>query len=177
MVGDRLDRVVICLLPVEPPVLRDGLLRTIILPVDCLVLVEPLEILGDVRGREIVVRLEVLRLLLELRLDILGLELRLDVIVLERLGVEFRVEALGALLRLEDLGGLDRLTLLVFDLRDDELEAAVVRLLLLLELPLFRELLAAKTGSEANTKIEMQKAKIKEVIPACRDSTILIFNF
>ena len=150
MTGDLLDRVVVCLLIVEPPVLRDGLLRIIVDPVDRLVLVDPLEILGDVRGREIVVRLEVLREPLELRLDILGLELRLDVIILERLGVELRVEILGALLRLGALGVLDRLTLLGLDLRDDDLEAATLRLLLLLELPLFRELLAAQIGSVTN---------------------------
>ena len=43
VLGDRLDRVVTCLLLDELPVLRDGLLRTTILPVDRLVLVEPLE--------------------------------------------------------------------------------------------------------------------------------------
>ena len=159
MVGYRFDRVVICLLPVEPPVLRDGLLRTIVVLVDCRVLVEFREGL-DVRGREIVVRLGVLILgrelmderLLELRLDILGLELRLDVTDLERLGVELRVETLGALLRVGDLDILGRLTLLVVDLRDCELEAAALRLLL--ELLLFRELRDAKTGSTVKVKIK-----------------------
>jgi len=60
MVGDLLERVVVCLLIVELPTVRDGLLRIIVDPVDRLVLVDPLEILGDVRGREIAVRLEVL---------------------------------------------------------------------------------------------------------------------
>jgi hypothetical protein len=43
VLGDRLDRVVTCLLLDELPVLRDGLLRTTILPVDRLLLIEPLE--------------------------------------------------------------------------------------------------------------------------------------
>lgn|GEM_PF-5209644 len=163
------ERVVVCLLMVDPSVLRDGLLRTTGVPADRLVLDEPRERLEDVCGREIVVRLGVLRLdivLLELRLD--GRPLATD---LERLGAERRIDALGALLRLETPGA-DRLGLL-----DRELDRAAVRLvLLLLELPLFRELLDAKTDSAESAKTKMEKAKIKEAIPARRDSAVLIFD-
>ena len=122
-------------------------------------------------------------LLLELRLDILGLgvlllELRLEVIELERLGEELRDEILGALLRLGARDAVERLgvlrlaplerELLMLEERDGELEAGALRLLL--ELLLLRELLDAQTGSTERAKIKMERAKIKEVIPVCRDS-------
>ena len=158
-----LERIVVCPPLAELVVLRDPAaagLRTTVVLVDRLVLDALRETVGDVRGREIVVRLGVLlldRLLLVTDLD--------------RLGVELRVDALGALLRLETLGA-DRLGLL-----DRELERAAARLLLLLpELPLFRELLAPKTGSMATARIKRHKAKTKEGIPARRDSTVLIFD-
>lgn len=163
---------------------RDGLLRTIIFPIDRPVFVELLELPEYVLGGEIV-RLGVLlpgcglvvdRLLI-LRLEIFGLE----VIELERLGEVFRVEILGALLRLGALDMLGRLIVLRFapiiglEERDGDLGAGALRLLLL-ELLLFRELLAAHTGSTESVKIKMEKAKMKEVIPVRRDSTILIFD-
>lgn len=110
----------------------------------------------------------------ELRVDMLGLEFRL--VVIERLGEELRVEILGALLRLDVLGATDWLGLRVTTERDCDLEAAAGRLLLLLELPLFRELLAAKTGSTESAKMKTEKVKMKKVIPAFRDSTILNFD-
>jgi len=188
---ELLERVVVCLLIVEFLVLRDPAedgLRTIVVPTDRWLLTEPLvEMPEDIFGREIVVRPVVLRV--EFRLDILLLEFLLDAIELERLVVELRVDVLGVLLRVEILGALDRLgvlvvrfdefELLVPEVRDRELELAALRLLLLPlpELPLFRELLAAKTGSIVNAKMKTQNAKINEVIPARRDSSILIFDF
>jgi hypothetical protein len=177
-----LERIVVCLFRVELLAFRDpvvaGLRITGVLT-DRRVLDEPLEILEDVRGLEIV------------RLGVLLLELRLDVIDLERLGEELRVDVLGDDLRVElrlgldALGALDRVELLdldelgraVLEVRDCGLEAAALRLLLLLlELLLFRELLDAQTGSAANANIRMQKVNNKKVIPACRDSTILIVD-
>jgi hypothetical protein len=173
-----LERIVVCLFRVELLAFRDpvvaGLRITGVLT-DRRVLDEPLEILEDVRGLEIV------------RLGVL----RLDVIDLERLGEELRVDVLGDDLRVElrlgldALGALDRVELLdldelgraVLEVRDCGLEAAALRLLLLLlELLLFRELLDAQTGSAANANIRMQKVNNKKVIPACRDSTILIVD-
>ncbi|MBN2312860.1 MAG: hypothetical protein JXM79_02955 [Sedimentisphaerales bacterium] len=100
-------------------------------------------------GWETVVRLGVLRP--ELRTEIFGLVLRLEMI--DRLGVELRVGVLGA---------TDWLGLRVTVLRDDEREAAALRLLLL-ELLLCRELLAAKTGPINNaTKQIMGKTRKDE---------------
>jgi hypothetical protein len=133
----------------------------------------------DVRGRETVVRLGVLRL------DTLVPALRLAVTDLERLGAELRVDTLGAMLRLavdrldtlllelrlgatdlerrgaelrvDALGTLLRLAALRLGLLDRELELAAARLLLLLlELPLLRELLAPRTGAMANARITKQ---------------------
>jgi hypothetical protein len=124
-------------------------------------------------------RLEILLLgillLVELRLEIPDRELRLDEIELERLGEELRVEILELLLRLGALDAVDRLgmlrlaplerELLMLEERDAELDAAVVRrLLLLLELLLFRELLDAQTGSKESAKIKMENTKKKEVV-------------
>ena len=176
-----LGRVIVCLFRVELLTLRDpavdGLRITGVLT-DRRLLEEPLK-LEDVRGLEIV------------RLGVLRLELRLDEIDLERLGEELRVDVLEDDLRVElrlgldaldvldrfEVLGLDELGRAVLEARDCDLEAAALRLLLLLlELPLFRELLDAQTGSVTNAKMSMHKAKNKEVIPACRDSTILIVD-
>ena len=81
---------------------------------------------------------------------------------LEGLGVELRVDILGALLRFGAFDVLDRLTLLGLDLRDDELVAAALRLLLLLELPFFRELLAAQIGSVTHPKSIRKIIQIQE---------------
>jgi hypothetical protein len=47
--------------------------------------------------------------------------------------------------------------------------------LLLLDPPLLL-LFAAKTGSAASAKIRMQNVRIEQVVPDCRDSTILILD-
>jgi hypothetical protein len=86
------------------------------------------------------------------------------VIELDRLEIEGRVEILGALERLGVLiARLDMLELLGLDARDRELEIAALRLLLLLllELPLLRELLPARTGPAKKT--------IKQRIERIRD--------
>lgn len=86
-------------------------------------------------------------------------------------GIELR-------LGLDTLGVMDRLGL---GAAEEErlvrgLEAVAVRLLLL-ELPLFRELLAAQTGSTENAKIKRQNPKIiKNVVSLSRESEILIFD-
>lgn len=150
-----LDDVVVCLFLMETLTFRDPVedgLRTMGVPTDRRVLVEPRERLEEVRGWETVVRLGVLRLVL--RFEILGLELRLDVI--DRLGVEFRVDILG----IDVLGATVRLGLRVTALRDGELGVAVLRLLLLERL-LFRELLAAKAGS-INKKTKQMMKKTRE---------------
>ena len=140
-----LDDVVVCLFLMELLTFRDVVedgLRTTDVPTDRRVLTDPRERLEEVRDREIVVRLGVLRL---------------DVI--DRFGVELRVDALGALLRVDVLGATDRLGLRVAALRDVEREAAALRLLLL-ELLLCRELLAAKTGPTNNAiKQTMEKTR------------------
>lgn len=148
------ERIVVCLFRVELLTLRDpvvdGLRITGVLT-DRRLLEEPLK-LEDVRGLEIV------------RLGVLRLELRLG------------LDALDVLDRFEVLD-LDEFGRAVLEARDCDLEDAALRLLLLLlELLLFRELLDAQTGSAINANIRMQKAKMKEVIPACRDSTILIVD-
>ena len=86
-------------------------------------------------------------------------------------GVELR-------LGLDALGVMDRLGLeaACVERLIGGLGAAAVRLSLL-EFPLFRELLAAQTGSTKNAKIQMQNPKIiKKVVPLCREFKILIFD-
>jgi hypothetical protein len=128
-------------------------------PTDRRLLTDPRERLEDVRDLEAVVRLGVLRL--ELRTEILGLELRLEVIDLDRLVEALRVDRLEVLLRLDDLGATDRLGLRVTVLRDVEREAAALRLRLL-ELLLFRELLAAITGP-TNKKSKQMMEKTRKI--------------
>ena len=163
--GGLIERVVVCLLKNVPREFgdpaRDGLRTTGVLT-DRLVLVEPRKRF-DVGERETVVRLGVLGL------D--GIDLEKLGTVLETLGEGLRIDDLGGAtgvalrLGLETLGVVDRMGL----------GAAAVRLPLV-EFPLFRELLAAQTGSTESAKIKMENAKMNEVIPARQDSTILIFD-
>jgi hypothetical protein len=157
-----LDGVVVRLFLVETLTFGDRVedgLRMMDVPTGRRVLTAPRERLEEVRDREFVVRLGVLRL--ELRTEMFGLELRLEVIDLDRLGEERRVDRLEVLLRLDVLDEMERLGLRVTALRDDEREAAALRLLLL-ELLLFRELLAAITGP-TNKKSKQMMEKTRKI--------------
>jgi len=123
-----------------------------------------------------------------LRLEVTRLGLLLDVVVRERLGVgALPAVILLELLRLEvlDLVGVrtDRELTLLLRLLPELAEALDLGAgadletcaLLLLDPPLLL-LFAAKTGSAASAKIKMQNVRIEQVVPACRDSTILILD-
>ncbi|MHC4331936.1 MAG: hypothetical protein ACYSWW_27875 [Planctomycetota bacterium] len=123
-----------------------------------------------------------------LRLDVTRLGLLLDVVVRERLGVgALLADILLELLRLEvlDLVGVrtDRELTLLLRLLPELAEALDLGAgadletcdLLLLDPPLLL-LFAAKTGPAASAKIRMQNARIEQVVPPCRDSTILILD-
>jgi hypothetical protein len=191
------------LTPVDLPVAEDldegrGMLGEVL---DCAVL--RLDVI--VPERPVVGALLVNALLELLRLDVIVLE-RLVVgtrLVVTRLGPRLEVtvrdrEVVGVLLvnvllellRLVVLGLVGvrterELTLLLrllpalADARDLDVDAgleACVFWLLLRDDPLFFEFFAAKTGSVASVRIKMQNAKIKEIIPARRNSAILIFD-
>jgi hypothetical protein len=159
--ADRLDRVVVCRLTVDPRVLGELMvlgLRTLgtlterrlltdpRMLTELRVLTEPRERLEEVRGEEIVVRLD--ELLPKLLMDG-DLETRL-LTPLELLDV---IDRLGVLIR-----GAEMVPLLVDDL------AAELLLLLFPDPALCREVLPANTGSATNAKIKELNAILNTII-------------
>jgi hypothetical protein len=158
---DRLDCVVVCRLTVDPRVLGELMvlgLRTLgtlterrlltdpRMLTELRVLTEPRERLEEVRGEEIVVRLD--ELLPKLLMDG-DLETRL-LTPLELLDV---IDRLGVLIR-----GAEMVPLLVDDL------AAELLLLLFPDPALCREVLPANTGSATNAKIKELNAILNTII-------------
>jgi hypothetical protein len=159
--ADRLDCVVVCRLTVDPRVLGELMvlgLRTLgtlterrlltdpRMLTELRVLTEPRERLEEVRGEEIVVRLD--ELLPKLLMDG-DLETRL-LTPLELLDV---IDRLGVLIR-----GAEMVPLLVDDL------AAELLLLLFPDPALRREVLPANTGSATNAKIKELNAILNTII-------------
>jgi hypothetical protein len=159
--ADRLDCVVVCRLTLDPRVLGELMvlgLRTLgtlterrlltdpRMLTELRVLTEPRERLEEVRGEEIVVRLD--ELLPKLLMDG-DLETRL-LTPLELLDV---IDRLGVLIR-----GAEMVPLLVDDL------AAELLLLLFPDPALCREVLPANTGSATNAKIKELNAILNTII-------------